>query len=266
MATVLDAFPWIADRFHVVRTRGEWVDTKCPFGHDNALVSWSLGETGAACFKCWHGCDKLSILRAIGLSWRDCFPKNQDWERVRRECAATYVYRNESGGVAYYKERWEPGYGGNDKTFFLLKPDRSRGIDGCPRVLYRLPQLLAEPESPVWIVEGEKDCDNLARIGLLATCSISSSEEWGEHYARPLTGRDLVIVADDDATGWRHACEVAGAMIRHRAASIRLLALTGAKDCTEFLNKRRMQGVHSANDLQAALWEEVLNAAEWRVM
>jgi hypothetical protein len=264
MAAVLDAYNWIADRFHVVRTRGEWVDTKCPFGHDNALVSWSVGGTGALCFKCWHGCGKLEILRAVGLSWKDAFPAGQDWGKVRRELTATYHYRDGRGECLYYKERWEPGYGGKDKTFVLRKsPGGEKGIDGCPRVLYRLPQLLAEPESPVFVVEGEKDCDSLARIGLLATCSISSSEGWGDHYAAPLTGRELVIVADDDATGWKHAAEVAGAMIRHRAASIRLLSLP-ENDVTAFLNGLRMQGVNSANELQERLWAIVLETPEWR--
>ena len=38
--------------------------------------------------------------------------------------------------------------------------------------LYRLPELMAAaPIEPVWICEGEKDADNVAALGLIATTS-----------------------------------------------------------------------------------------------
>jgi hypothetical protein len=43
------------------------------------------------------------------------------------------------------------------------------------KLLYRLPELLADPETDVWIVEGETCADVLVECGVLATTSDSAS-------------------------------------------------------------------------------------------
>src|SRR5262249_45819455 len=62
------------------------------------------------------------------------------------------------------------------KGFNQRRPDGAGGwiykLDGAPRVLYRLRELMAaDLSAPVFLVEGEKDVERLRAGGLVATCS-----------------------------------------------------------------------------------------------
>lgn len=78
--------------------------------------------------------------------------------------------------------------------------------DGAP--LYRLPDLAAQPDAPVWIVEGETCADKLAALGLTATTSggadSASRADWSV-----LEGRAATIWPDNDEAGRRYADTVA---------------------------------------------------------
>jgi hypothetical protein len=90
-------------------------------------------------------------------------------------------------------------------------------------VLYRLPELLAANiEAPVFLVEGEKDVETLRNLGFVATCTVSTSvidPEW----LSPLAGRRVVVVADNDCTGRRHAASQAGWLACGGVRSLRVL-------------------------------------------
>ena len=59
------------------------------------------------------------------------------------------------------------------------KGDWIWNMDGIERVPYRLPDLLNASE--VYIVEGEKDCNNLAELGLTATTNPGGAGKWQGH-------------------------------------------------------------------------------------
>ena len=65
--------------------------------------------------------------------------------------------------------------------------------DGVKRVPYRLPQLLDANE--VYICEGEKDCDNLAQLGLVATTNPGGADKWPASFGKYFDGRHVVIAA-----------------------------------------------------------------------
>ena len=55
-------------------------------------------------------------------------------------------------------------------------------------VPYRLPEIqeAIASERPVFIVEGEKDVDNLTKLGIVATCNAGGAGKWRvEHAAYP---------------------------------------------------------------------------------
>ena len=60
-------------------------------------------------------------------------------------------------------------------------------------------------------VEGEKDADNLWRIGIAATCNAHGASEpgkkpkWTKAHSEQLAGADLVVFNDNDAAGHEHA-------------------------------------------------------------
>src|SRR5690606_9048632 len=101
-------------------------------------------------------------------------------------------------------------------------------LDGCRRVLYRLPEILAaiQEEKTVYVVEGEKDADRLAAIGIPATCNPMGAGKWRDEYSGSLEGADVVILPDNDDAGRRHADAVARSLTG-KARRVRVLTLPG---------------------------------------
>src|SRR5262245_37567432 len=107
---------------------------------------------------------------------------------------ATYDYEDESGKLLFQVVRHEP------KDFRQRVPNGtgwSYSLNGTRRVLYRLPDLLASA-SIIWLVEGEKDADRLASLGLTATTAPMGAGKWKPEYSEILRGRHIIIVPDND--------------------------------------------------------------------
>ncbi len=147
---------------------------------------------------------------------------------------AAYPYNDEGGALLFEVVRK------TGKRFLQRRPDGNGGwiwkLDGVRRVLYRLPELAADDANrTVFIVEGEKDADTLAAHGFLATCNPGGAGKWSmvADLAREvLAGRAMVVVADKDEPGRRHAREVADSL-RDVAASVRLCECSKGKDVSD---------------------------------
>jgi Protein of unknown function (DUF3631) len=102
----------------------------------------------------------------------------------------------------------------------------AKGKPEEPKIPYRLPQLIAAPTATiVYFTEGEKDCDNLAKLGFVATtASEGAAAKWDPALTQYFKDRHVVIVADADRPGRKHGQKVAQA-INSVAASVRLLDL-----------------------------------------
>lgn len=140
-----------------------------------------------------------------------------------KRIVATYDYFDESGELLYQVVRYEP------KDFRQRRPDDAGGwiwnLKGVRRVLYRLPQLLTVDKSAiVFIVEGERDADRLAELGLVATTNASGAEKWRDEYNEHLRGRRVVILPDNDEAGHKHAEKVA-ASLQGIAANVQIVML-----------------------------------------
>ncbi|MGA8690073.1 MAG: hypothetical protein WB662_09255 [Methyloceanibacter sp.] len=98
------------------------------------------------------------------------------------------------------------------------------------RVLYRLPEIIqaVAAEKIVFVVEGEKAADALARVGVSATCSPGGAGKWRKEYSTYLAGADVVILPDADSPGEQH-CEAVAASLTGIAARVRgfLLRMPG---------------------------------------
>lgn len=151
--------------------------------------------------------------------------------------AATYDYEDENSQLLYQVCRTPP------KRFFQRRPNGNGGwidsLGDVRRVLYRLPELVSAEESKtVFICEGEKDCDALRNLGLLATTNAGGAKKWKDEFSETLRGRDVVILPDNDDIGKQHAEQVANSL-KNIAANVRILELSGlpqAGDVTDWLN------------------------------
>lgn len=186
----------------------QW-QAKCP-AHDDNRASLSIGvisPSGTLGVKCQAGCGTKEVLAAIGLQFRDLFPQRFD-RSGKAEILETYDYRNADGELAFQVVRMQP------KDFRQRRPKPGGGWEwkakGNPIIPYRLPELLAaDPSQTVFICEGEKDVDNLAKLGIIATCNPGGAGKWRKAHAKHLQGRDVVILADNDDAGREHARKVA---------------------------------------------------------
>ena len=135
----------------------------------------------------------------------------------------TYDYPAEDTELLFQVVRFEP------KDFRQRRPDGSGGwvwkLDGVRRVLYRLPETLsADPKAWVFVVEGEKDADRLAGLGVVATTNAGGAGKWRDDYSETLRGRRVAIIPDHDDAGLRHADEVAQSL-KGIAADVRIVKL-----------------------------------------
>jgi DNA polymerase I-like protein with 3'-5' exonuclease and polymerase domains len=121
----------------------------------------------------------------------------------------TYIYKDARG--AFYMKVVRTAA----KTFptYHWKGD---WVKGWPEkvVPYRLPELLAAPPSePVWIPEGEKDANNVAALGLIATTNPGGAKQWQPELAQWFKGKELVyILEDNDDDGRAHTGKIITAL------------------------------------------------------
>jgi RecA-family ATPase len=167
--------------------------------------------------------------------------------------AASYSYTDAAGVMLYEVLRLVP------KKFVQRRPDGNGGyvykLDGVERVLYRLPELLKFPYATVFVVEGEKDVGNVEALGLCCT-TISGGSAWTPKIAAPLAGRDVVILLDNDAPGYKKA-QAAAQALHSVAKSVRLVLLPELED------KGDVSDWLAAGHTKDELEEVCLAAAVW---
>ncbi len=145
--------------------------------------------------------------------------------KPKAKIVAVYDYPDEAGGLLFQVCRMDP------KSFRQRRPDATApggwtwDVKGVRPVPYRLPGIVEAPAgTTVFVAEGEKDCDNLARLGLVATCNAGGAMKWRPELSQHLAGRHVVILPDNDMAGGFHAQDVAGKVF-DVAASVRIVAL-----------------------------------------
>ena len=142
---------------------------------------------------------------------------------------ATYDYHDAKGILLYQAVRYDP------KDFKQRKPDGKGGwvwkkvFDGITRVPYRLQHLLANPESPVFVCEGEKDANRVGSLDLNPCATTVASHKWTADIANTMKGRDVFILADNDVAGRQVALDAADAL-NGKAKTVRIVELSGLAD------------------------------------
>lgn len=136
---------------------------------------------------------------------------------------ATYDYADLHGEVLYQVCRFEP------KTFRQRRPDGdgwSYSVKGVQQIPYRLLDVVKAVGDgrTIYIVEGEKDADNLAKEGLCATCNAMGAGKWSDDLTLWFKGAHVVILPDNDDAGRKHAQHVASLISPH-VASLGILDL-----------------------------------------
>lgn len=217
---------------------GYWT-ALCP-AHEDKTASLSVTEAadGKVLLKCHAGCTEhgpAKVCHALGKPVAWLFPdhglsrddQKAYAKRPKGQLVATFDYRDAEGALVFQSQRFETD---SDKTFRQRRPDGDGGwiysMKGVKRVLYRLPELIKSHKSePVFIVEGERKADKLAELGFIATCnSGGASNKWNKNWSAAFTGRDVIILPDNDEPGQKYAAN-AYECIKDAANSVRQVTL-----------------------------------------
>ena len=225
-----------------------WFTALCPFHADKNHPNLRFNTHGFRCMACGAKGNLNDLAGKLGIESRIT-------ERKPRTITDTYDYRDETGSLLFQVVRYNP------KSFAQRRPDGNSGwlwsLNGTRRVLFSLPELLASPSDELtFITEGEKDAKALQGLGFIASCNAGGAGKFTIELCEPLKNRHVVVIADKDESGRRHAQQVAR-LLKGFAASVKVLELPGdhIKDAADWV----MAG---GNRLE--LEELVRNCPEWQ--
>jgi len=150
--------------------------------------------------------------------------------------SAIYQYRDLTGAVVHETLRYGP-----EKDFRQRRPGPDGqyiwSLQGIEPVLYRLPQITKAIKDgvPVFLTEGEKDADNLVKLGFEATTAAMGCGKWRKSYTEALKGAVVCICPDNDDAGWAHALNVLEE-IYYDAEAVKIIRLPGpGKDVSDWI-------------------------------
>lgn len=218
----------ILQRLEGVKGRDGKYMARCPnHGDSNPSLSVSLGDDNKILLKCFAGCSTEAIVWSMGLEPKDLFA----------EPAAAFPTYGESKANQPATQEAEYLYAGG-----TLKKLKFRRADGSKYCTWRhlkggkwekgrnntLPGLYqSQPDLPetFFLVEGEKDVDNLKKAGMVAVSLPDGSQsKWESAYDDVFRDKQVVILPDNDEPGKKYA-RMCAEKIYAVAAGVKLLDL-----------------------------------------
>lgn len=191
---------------------------RCP-GHKDDKASLTVTEEdNKILLHCHAGCETANILQAIGLSEKDLFNNKKEKPRI----VAEYIYRDEEDKPLYKVVKYEP------KNFIQAKYDNGNWIwsmKDARYVLYNLSNVIKS--DTIFFVEGEKDADNVNKLGLVATTTVGGAASFAkraDEYSPFLKGKNVFILPDNDKAGYKYASDIEKAL-KSIVSNIKVLKL-----------------------------------------
>jgi hypothetical protein len=174
-------------------------------------------------FHCHGGCSQESVFQTI----RDMHLLPELEERPdplanikpmpKVEFQQEWQYQDEDRVTVFVKHRMRVGDTG--KTYRLYKIDQSGKryptLGDARIVPYKLPELLDAKTAGriIYLAEGEKAVDALMSLGVAATTSHSGAGNWPPENTEYFAGANVVILPDNDLSGWAYAQRAAAAIL-----------------------------------------------------
>ncbi len=160
-----------------------------------------------------------------------------------------YLYEDRDGTPLYRECRWVSADG--KKHIGPQKWDKDRGdwgdknLKGIKQVLYNLPEVMfaAQAGGDVYLCEGEKNCDDLTGLGLVATTNSSGASAWHDRYAKDLVGARVHLLLDNDDPGFNRAVKVRNSLVSFDIDLVEILRVNsghksdGGDDVSDLLDQ-----------------------------
>jgi DNA primase len=230
----------------IKKENGSQYKALCPHHEDrNASLSINRKTGQWNCFGCKAKGDIFTFYALKnGLSTKNDFKKilsdiandfgiENNLQGKKRKIETTYDYTDKNGKLLFQKVRYNP------KGFSQRRADGNGGwiydLKNIESVPYNLPKVIEAQE--ICIPEGEKDCDNLVRLGLMATTNPQGAGNWPDQFSQYFKDKDIIIFPDNDEQGKNHAQGVAKSL-NGIASSIKIIELPKIKkqqDVSDFI-------------------------------
>ena len=223
----------------------------CPSHNDKSPSLTASFNSEKILVKCQAGCTFKEIVTALEMKQSQFFTPKE--KTPPKKIVATYRYEDKDGGHVMDVVRFKP------KGFRPRRPDGKLTLDGVTRVPYRLPQLLdgIKEGREIIIVEGEKDCDNAEKFGLVATTFAGGTGKWLDEYSKLFQEAKVICIPDNDPAGHKGMHHIAS-MISKVAESVRWLELPDVPEKGDLSDWLSIEG----NNL-TKLKELISNAEQW---
>ena len=164
--------------------------------------------------------------------WEDVGPVQYDYHDATGT-TVLQVYRTISGAPRF-RQRSPNGTYRDGKPKWKYKVQHVPGHD---TMLYHFPELLQSGHATVFITEGEKDCDNVIKLGLNATTNIGGAGKWRRENARWFLRKPVVILSDNDP---QSVHQVTGELLWHPDGRPVLVGQDHAEDVARALHGTAM--------------------------
>ena len=282
-ANSTEARAWIEQHLNPTSWRDDEAAIRCPLPqHSDAHPSASANSVNRAWF--CHGCNAggtLSDLAGkLGVPpppWHEANNGNRSTPIVSTSpppSGETYTYCDERGGKVFEvvrldgEKRFRQRHTADGKIVWKV-PAAGRGLP------YRLLELAAVAASgkPLFVVEGEKDADRLAKLDFAATCNAGGAGKWTVAHSRRLPRglHTAVLMGDADVPGQRHLAKAGESLLKYARVEQVLVVLPaamgfevldkGGKDVSDWLDEDPSRGT---SDVQRLLSEAVpFDKVQW---
>jgi len=226
-----------------------WAVCLCPF-HDDTNPSLNINFFQEGAWRC-HACSETGDLftfhqkkhgtdfkgaleyfaNFMGIDPDNVESKKKAAPKKKKSLgppAAVYQYRNLNGKVIYETCKYE-----NPKDFRQRRPHPTKegefvwNLKDIEVVPYNL-QTVVKSDT-LYIVEGEKDADRLAQIGLTATCNPMGAGKWWNSLTPYFKDKTVIILPDNDDPGRKHA-DLVAMKLHGTAKAIQIINLPNLKE------------------------------------
>ena len=235
MESLNENWELFCSKLEKVKQTSNGIEALCP-AHDDISPSLTASFTkDKILFKCQAGCSFESVVFALGMEESQFFV--QEEKTKSKTIEAVYRYEDKDGRHVMDVVRFKP------KDFRPRRPDGKYSLEGIERVPYRLPKMLEaiEDERTVLLVEGEKDCDNLAKLGLTATTFSGGAGKWRPEYLQYFKGASVCCMPDNDNPG-REGMNLLASKISPVTSSIRWLNIPGIPEKGDISDWIKIEG------------------------
>ena len=186
--------------FENVKPKNAGYSARCPCHNDqkNSLFI-TVNAEGNIGMCCQAGCNTEAILNHVGLKMSDLFNNAKTYNPASSSKVVYYYANGKLRKVRYYQPD-------GAKAFYwehLIDGSWRKGQGEFSPGLYC---NQTDIQDFVFLVEGEKDADTLAKAGI---CAVSlpngANSKWQDEYGHMLTGKQVVIIPDNDDAGNAYA-------------------------------------------------------------